>query len=86
MRGTGGEEAAVNDTIQFLIILVIVIISGRAAGTLEAKGVEHFAEAAPLGRIGDDQDLKGAALLFASDAGKHITGQILAVDGGVSAT
>ncbi len=36
-------------------------------------------------RIGDDEDLKGAALLFASDAGKHITGQILAVDGGASA-
>ena len=28
--------------------------------------------------------LKGAVLLFASAAGKHITGQILAVDGGVS--
>ena len=39
----------------------------------------------PLKRLGDDQDLKGAALLFASDAGKHITGQILAVDGGYTA-
>ncbi|GAA5236622.1 SDR family oxidoreductase [Verticiella sediminum] len=39
----------------------------------------------PLARLGDEEDLKGAALLFASDAGKHITGQILAVDGGVSA-
>jgi NAD(P)-dependent dehydrogenase (short-subunit alcohol dehydrogenase family) len=39
----------------------------------------------PLGRIGDDEDLKGAAVLFCSDAGKHITGQILAVDGGVTA-
>ena len=38
-----------------------------------------------LRRLGDDDDLKGAALLFASPAGKHITGQILAVDGGVSA-
>ena len=36
-------------------------------------------------RIGDDEDLKGAALLLASDAGKHITGQLIAVDGGVSA-
>jgi gluconate 5-dehydrogenase len=39
---------------------------------------------APLKRLGDDDDLKGAALLFASAAGKHITGQIMAVDGGVS--
>ena len=39
----------------------------------------------PLQRLGDDEDLKGAALLFASNAGKHITGQVLAVDGGYSA-
>lgn len=59
--------------------------SKMTAGSLEAKGIDHFANAAPLRRIGDDQDLKGAALLFASDAGKHITGQTLAVDGGLSA-
>ena len=40
---------------------------------------------APLLRIGDDDDLKGATLLFASQAGKHITGQVLPIDGGVSA-
>ena len=39
-----------------------------------------------LARLGDAEDLKGAALLFCSAAGKHITGQILAVDGGVTAT
>ena len=50
-----------------------------------ALGVEKLSRSAPLRRIGDDDDLKGAALLFASAAGKHITGQILAVDGGVSA-
>jgi gluconate 5-dehydrogenase len=48
-------------------------------------GAEKMASHAPLNRLGDDDDLKGAALLFASRAGKHITGQILAVDGGVSA-
>jgi gluconate 5-dehydrogenase len=53
--------------------------------TLDTYGVEKMAAAAPLRRLGDDDDLKGAALLFASAAGKHITGQILAVDGGVSA-
>ena len=59
--------------------------SKMTKGTLEHFGVDKLSAAAPLGRIGDDDDLKGAALLFASAAGKHITGQILAVDGGVSA-
>ena len=53
-------------------------------GLLDKWGVETVASHAPLKRLGDDADLKGAALLFASAAGKHITGQILAVDGGVS--
>jgi gluconate 5-dehydrogenase len=59
--------------------------SKMTKGVLETFGREELAQHAPLQRIGDDEDLKGAALLFASDAGKHITGQILAVDGGVSA-
>ena len=59
--------------------------SRMTKGTLEYFGAERLAASAPLGRIGDDDDLKGAALLFASAAGKHITGQILAIDGGVSA-
>jgi gluconate 5-dehydrogenase len=58
--------------------------SKMTKGVLEAWGAENLANHAPLKRIGDDDDLKGAALLFASAAGKHITGQILAVDGGVS--
>jgi gluconate 5-dehydrogenase len=59
--------------------------SKMTQGLLAAVGEEAIAASAPLRRIGDDEDLKGAALLFASRAGKHITGQILAVDGGVSA-
>ena len=59
--------------------------SKMTKGVLEQFGVDSLAASAPLRRIGDDDDLKGAALLFASAAGKHITGQILAVDGGVSA-
>jgi NAD(P)-dependent dehydrogenase (short-subunit alcohol dehydrogenase family) len=59
--------------------------SKMTKGIMASIGVDKLAAAAPLGRIGDDDDLKGAALLFASAAGKHITGQILAVDGGVSA-
>ena len=59
--------------------------SKMTAGFLGMVGEDHIAKHAPLLRVGDDEDLKGATLLFASDAGKHITGQVLAVDGGVSA-
>jgi gluconate 5-dehydrogenase len=58
--------------------------SKMTKGILSTMG-DELAMDAPLNRLGDDEDLKGAVVLFASDAGKHITGQILAVDGGVSA-
>ena len=56
-----------------------------ATALIESMGEEKMANAAPMRRLGDDEDLKGLTLLYASDAGKHITGQWLAVDGGVSA-
>lgn len=59
--------------------------SKMTAGTLAAMGEDALTAHAPLQRLGDDEDLKGITLLFASAAGKHITGQWLAVDGGVSA-
>jgi gluconate 5-dehydrogenase len=59
--------------------------SKMTRGVLAEFGAENMAKRVPLQRLGDDEDLKGAALLFASRAGKHITGQILAVDGGAVA-
>jgi NAD(P)-dependent dehydrogenase (short-subunit alcohol dehydrogenase family) len=46
---------------------------------------DEAARKAPLGRIGGPEDLKGLVALFASDACSFITGQIVAVDGGVTA-
>ena len=59
--------------------------SRMSRGTIEAVGADRMAAQTPLGRLGDDNDLKGAALLFASEASKYITGQTLAIDGGYSA-
>ena len=59
--------------------------SKMTAGLLEKLGADNMAAHAPLRRLGDDEDLKGLTVLLASDAGKHITGQWVAVDGGVSA-
>jgi gluconate 5-dehydrogenase len=58
--------------------------SKMSQGLLDTWGEDNVARRSPLKRLGDDDDLKGAVLLFASDAGKHITGQVLAVDGGVT--
>ena len=52
---------------------------------IDTIGEEKMCAGAPLRRLGDDEDLKGLSLLLASDAGKHITGQWIAADGGVSA-
>ena len=55
-----------------------------ASGLIDTIGEGNMTARVPLRRLGDDEDLKGITLLYASDAGKHITGQWLAVDGGVS--
>jgi NAD(P)-dependent dehydrogenase (short-subunit alcohol dehydrogenase family) len=38
----------------------------------------------PNKRLGNDEDLKGLAVLLASEASRHITGQAIAVDGGAT--
>ena len=50
--------------------------SKMTKGTIARIGADKLAGHAPLRRLGDDDDLKGATLLFASHAGKHITGQM----------
>jgi gluconate 5-dehydrogenase len=40
----------------------------------------------PLARVGGTNDLVGAALFFCSDASSFVTGQILGIDGGLTAT
>ncbi len=39
----------------------------------------------PLRKLGDVEELVGAAVFLASDAAKFVTGQIIRVDGGITA-
>jgi NAD(P)-dependent dehydrogenase (short-subunit alcohol dehydrogenase family) len=57
--------------------------SKMASGLLEKIGASVISRT-PLGRIGNDTDLQGAAVYLASDASRHVTGQYIAVDGGAS--
>ena len=53
---------------------------------LDAGRVDAILERTPLRRLGEPDDLAGALLLLASDAGRFITGTELVVDGGFDAT
>jgi gluconate 5-dehydrogenase len=55
--------------------------SKMTKATLDATG-EMVRKATPTRRLGGPEDLKGIAVLLASDAGRHITGEAIAVDGG----
>jgi gluconate 5-dehydrogenase len=57
--------------------------SKMTRSTLGTTG-ELIRDWTPTKRLGNDEDLKGLAVLLASEASRHITGQAIAVDGGAT--
>lgn len=63
------------------------LIKTRFAAALQADEVQRTRaiEATPLRRIGEPDDIAGAAVYFAADASRHTTGATLRIDGGMYA-
>ncbi|WP_026252204.1 SDR family oxidoreductase [Streptomyces sp. PsTaAH-124] len=59
--------------------------STMMAATLDEFG-EAIAAAAPLRRIGRDDDMAGVAVFLTSRAGAYLTGAVIPVDGGIATT
>ncbi|HZO00552.1 MAG TPA: SDR family oxidoreductase [Burkholderiales bacterium] len=57
--------------------------SKMTRATLETTG-KLIQDWTPTRRLGNDEDLKGLAVLLASEAARHINGQAIAVDGGAT--
>lgn len=57
----------------------------RLSGAVIARARERLEAMTPLGRIGREEDIQGAALFLASPASDYVTGQVLVVDGGLTA-
>jgi NAD(P)-dependent dehydrogenase (short-subunit alcohol dehydrogenase family) len=73
-------------------VLVNAILPGVFRTDMNAallEGTERgreFLMRTPMGRYGNSEELVGAAVFLASDAGSFVTGQLLAVDGGFLAS
>jgi NAD(P)-dependent dehydrogenase (short-subunit alcohol dehydrogenase family) len=59
--------------------------SKMMAATLEAFG-DAIAAAAPMRRIGREDDMAGVAVFLASRAGSYVNGAVIPVDGGIATT
>ncbi len=58
-------------------------IKTRMTGVLTENQKEEILKKIPMKCMGDPQDIAHAALFFASDQSRYITGQVLTVDGGM---
>ncbi len=81
-RSLAAEWASHNITVN---AIAPGVFPTRMAKAMAETSRDIILQLTPLRRLGGAQDLKGAAVLLASDASAYITGHTIPVDGGMSA-
>ena len=67
-----------------------VRVNGLIPGSINTLGMspavkQERGQAIPMGRVGEPADMSGAAVFLVSDDAAYVTGQLIAVDGGILA-
>lgn len=71
--------------LRFNAIAPGIVATPRMRSFMESSDrAREFAAAVPMGRLGEPQDIAGAALYLASPLSSFVTGQVLSVDGGAN--
>ena len=80
-----GMEGAFAPTVRINAIEPGTILTEALAPYLSAERTDRMLSNTPMGRMGQPEDIAGAAVFLLSPAAAWITGKILGVDGGVEA-
>ena len=78
--------AELNPRIRINAVAPGAVMTDALASIADGPIVAAIAQATPLRRIGTVEEIAAAVLYLASPAGAYVTGQILAVDGGMQVT
>jgi NAD(P)-dependent dehydrogenase (short-subunit alcohol dehydrogenase family) len=65
-------------------------VNALIPGSIDSRGMapevkKERGQAIPMGRVGEPEEMSGAAVFLASDDAGYVTGQMIAVDGGILA-
>ncbi len=83
-RQLAAEWAPYNVNVNAIAPSLVATQTGMG-GVITSEHVKMYAETIPMGRIATLRDIVGAALFLASPASDYMTGQIIYVDGGLTA-